>query len=106
MSVSLLVGVALAVACLAYVVYPLLGPARPRAAVEARTPSNPSGGPVGGRDVTDEEIEAAVQSYRAAYFSARTCDACGPRPEPDALYCSSCGRPVSAPPPPASATRR
>jgi hypothetical protein len=24
--------------------------------------------------------------------SAPTCDACGPRPEPDAIFCSSCGR--------------
>lgn len=28
--------------------------------------------------------------------SAATCNACGPRPEPGAVFCSSCGRPVAA----------
>jgi rRNA maturation endonuclease Nob1 len=26
--------------------------------------------------------------------STRSCSACGPRPEPDAVFCSSCGRPL------------
>ena len=32
--------------------------------------------------------EEAVLRYRRR---AMTCEACGPRPEPDALYCSGCG---------------
>jgi hypothetical protein len=28
--------------------------------------------------------------------STSTCEACGPRPEPDAIFCSSCGRPLAA----------
>jgi hypothetical protein len=36
----------------------------------------------------DDAIEAAVQAYRA---KMRSCARCGPRPEPDAVYCSSCG---------------
>src|SRR5215831_12920358 len=37
----------------------------------------------------DDEIEAAVRAYRAAHLA---CPTCGPRPEPDAAYCSNCGR--------------
>jgi len=37
----------------------------------------------------DEAIEAAVRAYRERMAS---CPACGPRPEPDASYCSNCGR--------------
>ena len=39
--------------------------------------------------VGDDEVEAVILKYRAR---ATTCEACGPRPEPDAIYCSSCGR--------------
>lgn len=38
---------------------------------------------------SDEAIEAAVLAYRARMQS---CASCGPRPEPDAVYCSNCGR--------------
>jgi double zinc ribbon protein len=37
----------------------------------------------------DDEIEAAVRAYRSRHAS---CPTCGPRPEPDAVYCSTCGR--------------
>ena len=37
----------------------------------------------------DDAIEAAVNAYRSRMVS---CADCGPRPEPDARYCSSCGR--------------
>jgi hypothetical protein len=39
--------------------------------------------------VPDDEVEAVILKYRAR---PTTCDVCGPRPEPDAVYCSSCGR--------------
>lgn len=39
--------------------------------------------------VADDEVEAVILRYRARPTS---CDVCGPRPEPDAIYCSSCGR--------------
>jgi hypothetical protein len=47
--------------------------------------------------VTDDEVEAAVRAYRARRTaalgaSANACPTCGPRPEPDAVFCSSCGR--------------
>lgn len=37
---------------------------------------------------TDDAAEAAVLAYRARI---KSCARCGPRPEPDATYCSSCG---------------
>lgn len=42
-----------------------------------------------GAGVGDDEVEAAILKYRAM---AASCPACGPRPEADAIYCSSCGR--------------
>lgn len=36
----------------------------------------------------DDPIEAVVLAYRARL---RSCAQCGPRPEPDAIYCSNCG---------------
>jgi hypothetical protein len=38
---------------------------------------------------SDDEIEAAVRAYRAGHTA---CPTCGPRPEPDAAFCSNCGR--------------
>ena len=37
----------------------------------------------------DDEIEAAVRAYREGGCA---CPTCGPRPEPDAVFCSNCGR--------------
>ncbi len=39
--------------------------------------------------VSGDPVELAVLAYRARL---RECGACGPRPEPDAVYCSNCGR--------------
>ena len=36
----------------------------------------------------DDPAEAAVQAFRARM---KRCARCGPRPEPDATYCSNCG---------------
>jgi hypothetical protein len=36
----------------------------------------------------DDQAEAAVLAYRSRL---KRCATCGPRPEPDAVYCSSCG---------------
>ena len=41
--------------------------------------------PVDGLD----RAEAAVLKYRA---TRRACDTCGPRPEPDPAFCSTCGK--------------
>lgn len=37
----------------------------------------------------DDEVEAAIRAYRA---QRPQCADCGPRPEPDAIFCSNCGR--------------
>jgi hypothetical protein len=37
----------------------------------------------------DDPVEAAVLAYRSRL---KECGTCGPRPEPDAVYCSNCGR--------------
>ena len=42
-------------------------------------------GPAGSID----PVEAAVLRYRAV---RRSCETCGPRPEPDPAFCSSCGK--------------
>ena len=36
-----------------------------------------------------DAAEAAVLRYRSV---RRSCDSCGPRPEPDPVFCSSCGK--------------
>ena len=42
-----------------------------------------------GGPVTDDMVEAAI---RRAKSLKQDCTVCGPRPEPDAVFCSSCGR--------------
>lgn len=39
--------------------------------------------------VGDDEVEAVILKYRSRVSE---CSSCGPRPEPDAAYCSNCGR--------------
>lgn len=39
--------------------------------------------------VSDADVEAMILAYRA---KRSECETCGPRPEPDAVYCSTCGR--------------
>ena len=42
-----------------------------------------------GQSTPDDDVEAAIRAYRA---ERPTCASCGPRPEPDAIFCSECGR--------------
>jgi formate dehydrogenase maturation protein FdhE len=39
--------------------------------------------------VSDAELEAVVRAYREQHAM---CPTCGPRPETDAIFCSTCGR--------------
>jgi rRNA maturation endonuclease Nob1 len=39
--------------------------------------------------VSDADVEAAVRAYREQHAM---CPTCGPRPEIDAIFCSTCGR--------------
>ena len=40
-------------------------------------------------DLSDDAVEGVVLAYRT---KRSDCPVCGPRPEPDATYCSECGR--------------
>ena len=55
----------------------------------------------GGPDDVEAMIAGRVRSLRSARAStpspAPACPACGPRPEPDAVFCSSCGSRLTAP---------
>jgi Double zinc ribbon len=53
-------------------------------ALEAMRASGVAAAAIGAED----PIEAVVLAYRARL---RSCARCGPRPEPDAVYCSNCG---------------
>ena len=59
-----------------------------RALTELRAAPEPA--PGAGVAVGDDAVEAAIRRYRVG--GAAACVACGPRPERDALFCSSCGR--------------
>jgi hypothetical protein len=48
--------------------------------------------PAGAGVQDDDEIEAAVRAFRAQRAGGASCVTCGTRPEPDAVYCSNCGR--------------
>jgi hypothetical protein len=56
-------------------------------AIDAMRREGNEPGPVTG--VSDDEVEALVRAYRGGHHA---CPTCGPRPEPDAIYCSNCGR--------------
>ena len=42
-----------------------------------------------GASMADDEVEAAILKYRTGRLS---CVSCGPRPEANAVFCSTCGR--------------
>jgi hypothetical protein len=46
--------------------------------------------------VGDDPAEAAIQRARAA-GARKACPTCGPRPEADSAFCSSCGKPLVTP---------
>ncbi|HEX6059404.1 MAG TPA: c-type cytochrome biogenesis protein CcmI [Gemmatimonadaceae bacterium] len=64
---------------------------RALAAMRAGDAARASGAPtrVPAAASLEDEVEARIRRHRAA---VRGCASCGPRPEPDAIYCSSCGR--------------
>ena len=134
---ALVIGTLLAVAALAYVLYPLLfetsgssARARPRVARVASTGGDEdavaalreiefdratgklsdvdyddlktrytqraleamrSSGAAGASDAPSVAVDAAEAAVLAVRRRLRSCARCGPRPEADAVYCSSCG---------------
>jgi len=112
---ALLIGTALAVASLCYVLYPLLRSApavplpfspppvgdAPGSAVDALRElefdrqtgkiSDADYGPLKARYTAE-----AVAVMRAEGSEGRSCPNCGPRPEADAQFCSRCGASLAA----------
>lgn len=112
----MLVGVALALVALSFVLYPLL--------FDSPLALNSPGGPAisaadAGRNaamealreiefdretgkLSDKDYEALRSTYtqRAVEImrggNEPACARCGPRPEHDAVYCSNCGAPIAA----------
>ena len=93
---ALLLGTALALIALAFVLQPLftnagddatLAPDRrePSATDEAVEPMRADEAPA----LPPDEAEAMIERYRGV---VAVCPACGERPEPAAQFCSSCGR--------------
>lgn len=66
------------------------------AALEALRLESPAAGEA--PDDVEAIIAAKVRALRSASTMApsdvRSCSSCGPRPEPDAVFCSTCGRPL------------
>jgi len=109
----LLIGTALAVASLCYVLYPLFRtgptavPPAPRLgtignealAVEAlrELEFDRQTGKISDADYTPLKArytEEAVVAMRAGEAGSTACQRCGQRPEADAQFCSSCGAPL------------
>lgn len=113
----LLVGTALALAALAFVLYPLfrepfgVQPRRRRVARAGVTTAvdalreiefDHATGKLSERDYTELKAtytQRAVDAMRAGESGAMSvpvCGRCGPRPEPDAVFCSECGTALPA----------
>ena len=104
---ALLVGTALAVASLCYVLYPLFRadlPATLQPAGDATRRQSPAVDALRELEFdrqTGKISDSDYMSLKARYTSqaltamraggARVCERCGPRPEADAEYCSRCG---------------
>ena len=107
----LIIGALLAVGALCYVLWPLLVPS----AAVAGTPFARAASPDYAVDALRElEFDRATGkisdddyvSLKARYTNKAltvmragdrlVCDKCGPRPEPDAAFCSNCGAPLAA----------
>ena len=104
---ALLIGTALAVASLCFVLYPLfradisIGPTAARASRPQQSPAvealrelefDRETGKISDSDY--EPLKARYTAQALAVMRAGTaavCEKCGPRPESDAQYCSNCG---------------
>lgn len=111
------VGTVLALAALAFVLYPLfreplLGTAIPLRSATATGETMATAvdalreiefdhatGKLSERDYVEMKgayTARAVQAMRAGGAAPRVCASCGPRPEPEAVFCSECGRALAA----------
>lgn len=91
---ALIVGTLLALAALAYVLWPIIRAAEGRSSPSShRQPGSldPETAPAAESSLEDV-AEAEIRRARA---QLTMCPVCGPRPEPAARYCSRCGRPLA-----------
>lgn len=67
---------------------------------EAGSGSAPGTAPASGIAPADADVEAMIAARTRALLggAAPACRSCGPRPESDAVFCSSCGRRLDAAP--------
>ncbi len=111
---AMLIGTCLALLALSFVLYPLFreplgvraaqrgaGPQQVTTAVDAlrEIEFDHATGKLSERDYTELKssyTQRAVAAMRAGDGDTIVCDVCGPRPEPDAQFCSSCGRALAA----------
>jgi hypothetical protein len=90
-ALPLAIGTVLAVGALAFVLAPLAGKSVRDDALDAPFLEVPATALDGDsvNDTIDDAVDAAIRRARA---TLRACVTCGPRPEPDATYCSNCGK--------------
>ncbi len=65
---------------------------RSRNAADADASMLSAGGLLTVETVPSDSLSPVELAIRRAKANQRSCDICGPRNEPDAIYCSSCGR--------------
>jgi ribosomal protein L40E len=107
----LILGTALAVGALCFVLWPLLVPPTARMASPSAVHSSPDYAVEALRElefdratgkISDTDYSALKATYtRKALKMMRAgdmlvCEKCGPRPEPDAVFCSTCGTSLAA----------
>lgn len=107
----LIVGTLLAITALAFVLWPLLFPRALNVAPFAPFAPAPDYAVDALRELEFDRATGKISDADYASLKARytqkalrvmraddriVCDRCGPRPEPDAAFCSSCGDPLAA----------
>lgn len=108
---ALVIGTVLAVAALCFVLWPLLVPPTARIASPFAVRASPDYAVEALRElefdratgkISDTDYSALKATYtRKALKMMRAgdrlvCEKCGPRPEPDAVFCSTCGASLAA----------
>jgi hypothetical protein len=104
---ALVIGTLLAIAALSFVLYPLLIGAYPGPVEKTREHSRDNNAIDALREIefdratgklSDVDYDSLKASYTQKAITAMrasgsaVCDSCGERPEPDAKFCSRCGR--------------
>ena len=107
----LIIGTLLAIGALCYVLWPLLVPSLASATATAPRPATPDYAVDALRELEFDRATGKISdsdyvSLKARYTNKAltimraadrpVCDKCGPRPEPDAVFCSSCGAPLAS----------